>query len=272
MRRKVVWVAVLAVVGAMVLSQAAVAEDGGDNGTEFTGVVESMPASGFVGDWVVSGTTVHVTDATEVNQEDATIAVGSTVKVEGTTETDGSVDASEIKAENDAGDDEGGNVELHGVVQSLPDSGTTGDWVVSGVTVHVTDSTQVEADGGDSQGDESSDGSGTIAVGDSVEVKGLGQPDGSVTATKIEKTDGSEGDQDGNDDTANVAVAGSAQSIPQTAGHLGTWKVSTHRVAVTRSTRIVRNGHRLGRGSHLKVFGSMRASGAIRASRVVVTR
>ena len=43
---------------------------GGDNGdAEIHGIIESLPATGFVGDWIVSGQTVHVTAQTEIKQE-----------------------------------------------------------------------------------------------------------------------------------------------------------------------------------------------------------
>src|SRR6185369_2545116 len=80
------------------LSVGAVMADGGHEAeTKFTGVVESLTATaGFIGDWKVGGKTVHVTSATEIEQEDGKVAVGATVKVEGATRSDGSIDARQI--------------------------------------------------------------------------------------------------------------------------------------------------------------------------------
>src|SRR5436305_15115582 len=55
-----------------------------DNEVKFTGAVESLPGSGFIGDWRIAGRTVHVTSTTSINQEDGQIMVGSIVSVEGT--------------------------------------------------------------------------------------------------------------------------------------------------------------------------------------------
>lgn len=72
-----------------------------DDEFELDGVVEAMPATGMVGTWQISGRTVTVTEATEIDQEVATIAVGSLVEVEGTEQPDGSILASELEAEDD---------------------------------------------------------------------------------------------------------------------------------------------------------------------------
>jgi hypothetical protein len=264
------------------------ANNGDDNEAELTGVIESLPPSGLVGDWTVSGTVVHVTDATEVNQDDGAAVVGATVDVEGTQETDGSVTADQIEVKEAADDDSFGNVEFHGTIESLPDPYPVGDWVVSGRTVHVTDQTVLENDsengddqgddgddngGGDARtGDEGNDSSTPFAVGDQVEVKGLAESDGSITATKIEADDQGENQDEQGDDDGTVVLSGSAQAIAHTAGHLGMWKVSSHQVRVLKGTKIVRNGRTLHRGAHLRVSGRWFAGGTIRATRIAIVR
>jgi hypothetical protein len=92
-------------------------------------------------------------------------------------ERTGSITAAKVQIEEGADDDAFGEAELHGTVQSLPaTTGFIGDWVVSGITVHVTAATEIEAEGG------------MIAVGSFVEVKGLSEADGSITASKVELT------------------------------------------------------------------------------------
>ncbi len=71
-----------------------------------------------------------------------------------------------------AGND--GNYKFYGTVESLPANGLTGDWRVSGRTVHVTAATRIEQKHG------------PVAVGAYVEVKGSQQADSSVNATQIE--------------------------------------------------------------------------------------
>lgn len=50
---------------------------------EFRGVVEAMPAPGFVGTWIISGKRVEVTPQTEVKFKRGPINLGSWVKVHG---------------------------------------------------------------------------------------------------------------------------------------------------------------------------------------------
>ena len=200
-RKRLVWLTAVAVAALFAVPYGALADggnNGNDNEADFTGVIESLPASGLVGDWTVSGTVVHVSDATEVNQDAGAAVVGATVDVEGSQETDGSVTADQIEVKEAADDDSLGDVEFHGTIESLPDPYPVGDWVVSGRTVHVTDLAVIENDaengdgggGGDAMtGDQGTDTSTPFAVGDQVEVKGLAESDGSITATKIEADD-----------------------------------------------------------------------------------
>jgi hypothetical protein len=61
---------------------------------KFTGVVQSMPADGFIGTWTIQGLKVIATPVTEI---EGTPSVGSIVKVEGRITSDGVVHAREIK-------------------------------------------------------------------------------------------------------------------------------------------------------------------------------
>ena len=222
--------------------------DGSGSDTQLTGIVESMPLGGLIGDWVVNGVTVHVTDATEIDQEDATIAVGSTVDVEGMLLTDGSIDAQSIQGTESSDDDSFGEVEFTGTVESMPADGFIGDWVVSGTTVHVTDVTEIDGEDGVMP-----------TVGSTVEVKGLGESDGSVTAESIELSSGS---------SDAFSLTGSLQHRP--AQITGTWRIARHDVSVTRSTKIVRNGHKLTRGATIRVRGALRTNGSIKAMKLIV--
>ncbi len=246
-------IAVVAVLAALVPATVAAAGDGGEDGDQLEGVIESLPATaGFVGDWVVSGTTVHVTADTELEQEDGQVAVGASVEVEGTLQADGSIAADRIEVTEGEDEDEFGEIQLEGFVQALPSTaGFVGDWIVSGTTVHVTTTTEIDQEDGQ------------VAVGAAVEVEGLAEADGSITASKIEVKDGQDVDED------SVRLTGTVTVVPNTQDHSGTWRVSHHAVRVRPSTRIAHEG-RLARGSSVRVFGTLRASGAIRASRIVV--
>jgi uncharacterized protein (TIGR03437 family) len=65
---------------------------------EFFGKIEMLPAStDLVGDWKVAGRTVRVTAMTEINRKYGMVVVGAYVEVEGTLQSDGSVNAREIE-------------------------------------------------------------------------------------------------------------------------------------------------------------------------------
>jgi Domain of unknown function (DUF5666) len=246
----------IAVALMMVIAPAAAAQarsgHGGSDDSKFHGVIESLPSS-LIGDWLVSGTTVHVSAATEIDDEGGAIAVGASVEVEGTTGTDGSITATKVDVTEDSEDESFGEAELHGTVQSLPaTAGFTGDWVVSGITVHVTAITEIDAEHG------------TVAVGSFVEVKGLSEADGSITASKVELTN-DQGDDEEGDGMLNGTLEHS-----ETGDDNGVWMVSGHRIHVTNHTKIVRNGHSLHRGADLWVIGHWRANGSMRAQRIVV--
>lgn len=278
-RKRLAWLAVLAVAAMVAVPHGALADDGGGGGdeAELTGVIESLPASGLAGDWTVNGTVVHVTDATEVDQEHGAAQVGATVDVQGTEESDGSITADGVEVQQAADDDSFGKVEFHGAIESLPDPYPVGDWVVSGRTVHVTARTVLENGEGDEgdqakAGDEGDGSSTPFAVGDDVEVKGLAESDGSITATKIEADDQGENENEQGDDDGDLTLAGRAQRIVHTASHVGFWRVSSHTVRVLRTTKLVRNGHTFTRGAHLRVSGRWLAGGTIRATRIAIVR
>lgn len=69
-----------------------------DGNYKFYGTIESLPNTpGWIGDWVVSGRTVHVTSATRIEQKKGPVAVGAYVEVKGTQQADGSVNATKIE-------------------------------------------------------------------------------------------------------------------------------------------------------------------------------
>ena len=149
--------------------------EGGDSDFEFSGTIQALPgASGFIGDWTVSGRTVHVSASTMIERENnVQIIVGAGVKVEGFLQTDGSVNAKEITVKQGFGG--GSNFSFTGNVEELPNTtGRIGDWKVTGTIVHVSATTFIEQDNA------------PVAVGVVVQVEGARRADGSVGADKIE--------------------------------------------------------------------------------------
>lgn len=232
-----------------------------DNEFKFTGVVESLPDSaGFVGDWRVAGRTVHVTGSTRIEQTDGRLAVGATVKVEGTTRADSSFDAVEIEVRQGAsgsGSDDGSGDDsvqptFKGTIQVLSTAvGFIGDWLVGGRIIHVSAATRIETDFG------------PVAVGAFVEVHGSMRPDGSMDATKIETKSNVAGG-DGRDE-----LKGVIESLPGT-GFIGDWKISGRTVHVTAETIINQEHGPAAEGAFVEVHGTRRADGSIDASRIEV--
>lgn len=227
-----------------------------DNETKFTGVIESLPnTAGFIGDWTVSGRTVHVSAATRIEQEDGPVAVGATVKVEGNSRSDNSVNAAEVevKTGSGSGDDDNGQPEFKGTIQSLPATvGFIGDWSVGGRTIHVSSATRIEAEDG------------PVAVGAFVEIKGAVRADGSMDATKIEVKSNVAGD-DGRDE-----LKGAIESLPSGQGFVGDWRVSGRAVHVTLATILNQEHGAFIVGALVEVKGTMRADGSIDATRIEV--
>jgi hypothetical protein len=68
-----------------------------ESDTDLDGVVEAMPPDGMVGTWQIGGKTVQVTETTRIDQEMGQLGVGVAVEVEGLTQSDGSIVASELE-------------------------------------------------------------------------------------------------------------------------------------------------------------------------------
>jgi hypothetical protein len=230
----------------LLIGSAIVLADDGE-GFEFTGTVQSLPAMGLVGDWKVSGKTVHVTAKTEIEQDDGVVAVGAVVQVEGTQRADGSVDASQIEVK-EAGQNP--KVEFKGSIKSLPNTtGFIGDWIVDTRTVHVTSATQIDQE------------EGKVAVGAVVEVKGLQRTDGSVDAQEIQVQEAEQED---------VNFKGTIMTLPNTTGFIGDWSVGGKTIHVTSTTKIDQEEGPVMVGALVSVEGVMRPDGSIDATKIEV--
>ncbi len=86
--------AVLAVLATLIPTTAAFAST--DKEVKFTGTIQSLPQKGLIGDWKVSGRTVHVSAATQIDQSDGAAVKGAKVTVEGLKQKDGSITAMSI--------------------------------------------------------------------------------------------------------------------------------------------------------------------------------
>ncbi len=213
----------------------------------FRGRVEQLPnTTGFIGDWVVSGRTIHVTSSTFIQQTEAPLAVGVPVKVIGTLRPDGTIDASKVQTEKQ---EHTTFFEFTGAVQTLPTtSDLTGDWTVAGRTVHVTTATEIER---------------PINVGTVVEVKGTVRPDGSIDAVKIEPAASG---------VNSFEFHGVVTSLPNTADFTGDWVVDGRTVHVTSATRIDQEEGLVAVGAFVEVKGTLRQDGSVDATNIEVER
>lgn len=196
----------------------------------FKGVVKSLPADPYNGDWVVTtqtlsatvDVTLHVTGATKVTLEDgATLAVGSNVRVEGYRLPDESIDAGEIEVYSGP-PVAGKKIEFLGQIISLPVSGTVGTWAVGTFTVNVSANTRIDNDGK------------PIKVGDFAQVEGILQPDGSVNAREIEIHHSNSPTPPKN----YIKFYGEVTVVPATPNHVGDWTINAMTVHVSNTTKI----------------------------------
>lgn len=219
---------------------------------KFTGKIEELPSTPVrVGDWKVSGKIIHVTSATKIDQEKGQIAVGAIVEIEGLAQNDGSINAFEIEVKPDASN--GIPVKFLGRIEKLPDDrGRIGDWVVSGRTVRVTANTQIKQERFE------------LMVGSLVEVEGLAANDGVILASKIEVKANIDAP------TLFVNFRGVIESLPDTTGFIGDWKVSGRTVSVSADTKIDTERGKIVVGAFVEISGTLQADGSVKALKIAV--
>ncbi len=217
---------------------------------EFRGIIQSLPSTaGFIGDWMVAGTVIHVTSATLINTEEGAVAVGKLVQIEGCRRVDGTIDAAGIEVEEAQRPD---CLEFEGVIESLPPSGLIGDWKVSGRIIHVTADTLIKIE------------SGAVVPGAFVEIEGCPRTDGSIDAGKI----GVEREEEATPLFPFVIFFGTVQTLPPSP-FTGDWFVNGRKVHVNGSTQIDKPTL-LSAGSFVRVFGGLRSDGSVDAVRIEV--
>jgi hypothetical protein len=129
------------------------------NRFEFTGPVEAIGSD----QWTIAGRTVEVSQTTQI---DNSIVVGDLVTVEGVIQPDGIWLADSIRLVSETGLP----FEFTGVVQQI---GTT-SWLISGISIAVTDTTQIESG---------------LEVGDVVRVEGHILDNGLWLADEVKRAD-----------------------------------------------------------------------------------
>ncbi len=220
---------------------------------KFGGIIESMPATGFDGVWVISGREVNVVEGlTEIDEHKGPAEVGARVEVEAIREADGALTALEIEVKKDGDTDENDHgrryVEFKGTVESLPAGGLIGAWVVDGRTVEVSQHTRIKQENG------------PIVVGSRVEVEGWKLEDGTIQARKIESKDGNNDDEDHG---AKVEFTGHIVSFPQDL--IGEWTIDDETVIATEATLFKQKDGPFEVGALVQVKGVRQNDGAVLA-------
>lgn len=157
------------------ISQAANLHD--DDEGEAVGIVQSMPENGLIGDWIIDDVTYRTTDDSEIEADDGPLIVGACVEVKFRTSTPPFIveelktedskkcnaretetpdktetpDGTETPEPDDTPDDDAtpdAKNEIKGLVQSLPERGLLGTWLIEGVEYLANESTEFEQEEG----------------------------------------------------------------------------------------------------------------------------
>jgi uncharacterized protein (TIGR03437 family) len=222
---------------------------------ELRGVVDAVPASGNVGDWMVRGLIVRVSDTTEVDNEAGPAEAGACVSAEGGLDASGALLATEVRVleeERCAAPDESG-VEFTGEIETTPDNGLAGSWTVMGVSVTVNSSTELELELGPAQPGVCVQVEGSVAAGTVTarQIRVLGLDCGAPAAGET------------------ISFQGQVQSIPPE-DTAGVWRISGRTVLVDDSTTVELDGRDPETGLCVEVEGSVIAAGVVGASRLTL--
>lgn len=234
---------------------------GGSGGMhiKFYDRIQTLPTSAdLVGTWQVGGRSVQVTSNTQLDRSRGNFAVGVLVEVEGSQQTDGTILAKEIHVESSGGggSSSGSYFEFYGVIETQPTgTGFVGDWTIAGRTVRVTSSTSIETRNG------------TLQVGALVEVKGVVDSAGVITASRIEVKSSS---STGGGSTQYSQFYGSIEALPASSDQLGEWRISGRTVTVTASTYIDREHGPAVVGAYVEVEGLVQADGSFTATKIEI--
>ena len=222
-------------------------------GYDLHGAVTALPGTtGQIGNWTVAGVTVIVSAATVFPAgQPASIIVGTQVDVNGTLNSGGTVTASKISAVTPP---PATGYNFSGTVTALPGTtGQIGNWTVGGKTATVTASTLFPA------GQVTS-----IVVNSVVEVSGVLNADGSVTALRISLENTPQPPP-----SSGYDLHGAITSLP-TGGLIGAWVVGTVTAHVTGTTVLPASTSTIAVGTQVDVHGTLQPDGSVLATSITV--
>jgi uncharacterized protein (TIGR03437 family) len=221
---------------------------------ELRGAVDSVPAPGPAGDWMVRGFVVRVSETTEINSDAGPAEVGACLKAEGSLDENGALLASELRVLEEDGcvAPNESELEFTGEIETLPGSGLAGSWTVMGINVTVNSSTELELELGPAQ------------PGVCVKVEGSADM-GAVTARQIRVLGldcGAPAEE------TMITFQGQVQSFPPE-DTAGVWRISGRTVLVGDATTVEFDGRDPETGFCVEVEGSLLA-GIVSASRLTL--
>ncbi|MEZ4866562.1 MAG: DUF5666 domain-containing protein [Caldilineaceae bacterium] len=203
----------------------------------FVGAIEALPTDTLIGDWMIDGRTVAVTETTQLSTHFGDFAVGKRVMVFGFQRADGSILARFIKTLYTP------QQQFIGVIATLPD-GLIGTWDVGEWSVEVTSTTQLKEKAG------------PFEVGVRVRIWGEERDDGSILASKIESLP-----------LPRIVYVGEIVDFP--AERIGIWHIGQLAFEATADTQFKEyRGRHFAVGVWVKVYGRERTDGTFIADRI----
>ena len=240
--------------------------DDDEDGVEVYGFIETMPVSGTLGAWTVSGKVYTVTAQSELKEEYGAFDIGRCVKIHlvaGTTDTVREMETErsyKCDGRDDDDDDDAppagviGRGELYGELISFPQD-LIGTWVVGTLTFSATTDTEFKTKNG------------PFTVGETVKVEFYVMQDGSFLAREIKTAmsdwddddDGDHGDDDhgGRDEGHAFGVI---EQLPA-GGLIGTWVVAGIPYTVTEQTELEAKGGAFAISETVKIEFKLDSSG-----------
>lgn len=127
-------------------------DDDDDHGSDHSeghayGMIEQLPESGLIGTWIVAGVEYSITERTALHEEHGTFAISETVKIEFKVDSNGVRVAKEVELKNKSGH-ENEDAKFVGFIDSMPETGFVGAWVVNGETFSGTEQSKFKEDHG----------------------------------------------------------------------------------------------------------------------------
>lgn len=175
-------------------------------------------------------------------------------------EANGSITATEVKVRSSLGgcnfqNPQPEEIEFYGLIQVLPEGGVEGVWRISGRTVVVDGSVEIDIEG-------------EPEIGNCILVEGTLTADGVVVVSRI-RTDTSEAPcGTGSPDAAEVEFKGVIGTLPVDDSLMGEWLVSGQVVIVDGATELEAENGPIEVGACVEVHGRLTAAGAVEAREI----